>query len=90
MATVALSWDAVSGATGYKIYRSQTAGEAYLDSSPFSVGNVTSADVTVSSTGTWYLAVSAVVGGVEGALSQETVGTASGTPPNGNTTLSVR
>ena len=87
-----LNWTAVSGATGYKVYRDQDVGEAYLDSSPVSVGAVTSYDVPVSTSGTWYLAVSAIVGGVEGGLSQETavVASGSGSPPTGTITLSVR
>jgi hypothetical protein len=91
MASLAISWGAVSGATGYKVYCGQTSGLYTEPSSPVSVGNVTSYSYTVATAGLWYVAISAIVGGTEGALSQEVAIDAGGaSPPVGTPVLSVR
>lgn len=71
MPACTLTWEAVSGATNYKVYCGSESGNYNEASSPVTVGAVTSYEYTVPTAGTWYFAVAAIVGGVEGELSQE-------------------
>ena len=64
-----LSWDAVSGATDYKIYWNTTGN---VDSSSSSItvnGGTTEDHISLTGGTTYYYRVSSVVGGVESALS---------------------
>lgn len=86
-----IDWTAVTGATAYKVYRGEDPGTSEQDASPVNVGDVTTYEYTVEGAGTWYFSVSAIVGGVEGELSQEVAieSEQSGTPPVGRPVLSV-
>ncbi|MFZ9065153.1 MAG: LamG-like jellyroll fold domain-containing protein, partial [bacterium] len=64
-----LSWDAVSGATDYKIYWNTT-GNVDSSSSSITVNGATTEDhISLTGGTTYYYRVSSVVGGVESALS---------------------
>src|SRR3989338_2316522 len=68
-AKVDLSWNAVTGATGYRIYYGTAAGQY---GTPVSVGNTTSSSVTGLTNGTkYYFAISAVNTGSESGKSNE-------------------
>lgn len=76
---VTLTWDAVSGADGYNVYRSETSGSGY---SPVSVTtSLTYADTGLTNNKSYYYTVTAVKGNLESAMSQE----ASATPNAPNT-----
>jgi hypothetical protein len=80
-----LSWDAVSGATDYKIYWNTT-GNVDSSSSSITVNGATTEDhISLTGGTTYYYRVSSVVGGVESALSVQQ----SATPLGGPATLTA-
>ena len=80
-----LSWDAVSGATDYKIYWNTT-GNVDSSSSSITVNGATTEDhISLTGGTTYYYRVSSVVGGVESALSMQQ----SATPLGGPATLTA-
>jgi N-acetylneuraminic acid mutarotase len=74
-AKVDLSWGAVTGATGYNVYRSTTSGGTYTKIAE-GITATTYTDSTVTNGTTYYYVVSAVTSGIESAYSNE----ASATP----------
>jgi len=77
-AHVALTWNAVGGATSYNVKRSTTSGSGY---STIASPATTSYDDTSAANGTtYYYVISAVNTGVEGANSSEVSGTPAGAP----------
>ena len=70
-----LTWNAVTGATSYKIYRGTSSGSY---SNNWDVGNVTEYDVNLLTPAmvydtTYYFAIAAIDGGGEGAKSSEII-----------------
>ncbi len=69
--TISLAWQAVTGAAEYRVYATRTPGSAYF----LYAGGFTATQATLSTLpGTWYLAVRAVIGGVETQSSNEVPG----------------
>ncbi len=76
-----LSWSAVAGATGYKVYYSTTPGQ-YIVIPPINAGNATAATVTGLANGTtYYFTVTAYNAGGEGPRSNERSATPAAPPP---------
>ncbi|WP_317259372.1 fibronectin type III domain-containing protein [Paenibacillus baimaensis] len=89
-AQVTLSWTAVTGATGYNIKRSTTAGGPYTTVATNVYGSPYT-DTTVTNGTTYYYVVTAVNSGGESGNSNEASATPQGTvtPPTGNRALLV-
>jgi hypothetical protein len=86
MSTFSLSWDAVTGASGYNIHSRQESSGIYTDVTD--VGNVLFATITVSWQGPGFASIAPYnAGHIEGAYSQEF--SLSGAP-FGTPVLSVR
>ena len=60
---VALSWNAVGGATGYAVYRGEKSGGPYLRLATTPAGSTSYLDTTPDGTRTWYYVVTAFHGG---------------------------
>jgi hypothetical protein len=91
MPTITLSWNAVSGASGYRIHAGPVSGLYTHVSANIAAPTVTGS-VTVPTEGTWYVAVAAYdASGYEGVYSAEQTAVAGGSsPPVGTPVLSVR
>ena len=92
MATINVSWNAVSGASGYRIHAGVVS-TIYTHVSSDIVAPTTSGSITVPTDGYWYVAVAAYdANGYEGPYSAEQylLAGAGVSPPTGTLTLSVR
>lgn len=86
-AQVALSWTAVSSATGYKVYRSTTAGGPYTEIGTATVTDYT--DATVTNGTTYYYVVTATNADGESGYSNEASATPQAPAPSAPTTLTA-
>jgi predicted phage tail protein/regulation of enolase protein 1 (concanavalin A-like superfamily) len=68
---IRLRWNAVSGATGYRVKRATTSGGPYLPVPGGDVAGTTFTDTSVTNWISYYYVVAALQGGVEGAESGE-------------------
>jgi fibronectin type 3 domain-containing protein len=78
-ASVAISWSASSGATGYNVYRSTSTGTETLLKSD--VQGTTFSDTGLTNSTTYFYKVSAINGAGESALSSEVSATPQASPP---------
>ncbi|MEC7219202.1 MAG: LamG-like jellyroll fold domain-containing protein, partial [SAR324 cluster bacterium] len=77
-----LTWDAVSGASGYKVYRSTSPGVTTSSTLLGSLATTTLTEPSLTGGTTYYYRVLSVKGGQESALSVEKSGTPLGLPAN--------
>ncbi|HHQ47410.1 MAG TPA: hypothetical protein ENK19_00825, partial [Acidobacteria bacterium] len=76
---VQLAWDAVSGATGYAVYRGEKSGGPYVRLATTGAGTTSYLDTTAEGHQTWYYVVTAFHGGAcDSAYSNEAAATAGG------------
>ncbi|WP_271753937.1 heparin/heparin-sulfate lyase HepB [Cohnella sp. JJ-181] len=80
---VELSWDAVDGAEGYHVYRSEEADGSYIKLNAASVQGVTYADTALSASTAYYYKVSAVNRAGESPLSEAVSATTKPLPDPG-------
>jgi len=81
--TVALSWNAVSDATGYNVYRSETTGSGFTKVNTERITGTTYEDTTVENGITYYYYVTALKDSIESSASSEVSGTPTAEEPDG-------
>lgn len=86
---VDLSWTAITGATGYKVYRSTTPGGPYTTPIAENVTGTSYPDSTAENGITYYYVVSSVSNGVESPKSNEVSATPTAAEVTGNAIISI-